>query len=311
MGCLYWFHADVNCRQIAAERVYSLLARQCSGRKYSRIAALRELLEGALYSYGNLFGVHLDIDFDNGVQSRRREDRLLIKLNQSQNNTPNNIRSFLHAGIIGQGLKYPTKEATAPDSEIRNMMLRAIMACCRQEDITKTIDGFTSIALLLVEMISPDVMYNGLPWPDEEFAKITMERDLHIRRTFKNAPILWSILALIASHRPSLCYASVLLRAICATLLHQWRAKSVLHKNVQSVENNRELFHVTKNLLEIMAMGQLLNGPLAYLHVVIEHFEPFEIVVALKECVWNYMKENVPSPASYGVSPNGIFGIEN
>lgn len=300
---LSWAISDANCRQIAVERVYSLLTRQCSGRKYSRNAALRELLEGALYSYGNLFGVHLDIDFDNGVQNRRREDRLLIKLNQSQNNTPNNIRSFLHAGIIGQGLKFPTKEATAPDSDIRNMLLRAIMACGRQEDIAKTIDGFTSIALLLVEMISPDVMYNGLPWPDEEFAKITMERDLNIRRTFKNAPILWSILSLIGSHRPSLCYASVLLRAICATLLHQWRAKSVLHN--QSVENNQELFQVTKNLLEIMAMGQLLYGPLAYLHVVIEHFEPFEIVVVLKECVWNFMKENVPSPMSYRVSSNG------
>lgn len=124
---------DPNCRQIAVERVYSLLARQCSTRKYSRIAALRELLEGALYSYGNLFGVHLDIDFDKGLHTKKRDDRLLIKLNQSQNNTLNNIRSFLHAGIIGQGLKFPTKEASSPDSDIRNMLLRAIISCCKQE----------------------------------------------------------------------------------------------------------------------------------------------------------------------------------
>lgn len=124
---------DGNCRQIAVDRVYSLLARQCSSRKYSRVAALRELLEGALYTYGNLFGVHLDIDFEKGLQSKKRDDRLLIKLNQSQNNTPNNIRSFLHAGIIGQGLKLPTKEACSPDSDIRNMLLRAIIACCKQE----------------------------------------------------------------------------------------------------------------------------------------------------------------------------------
>lgn len=152
-------------------------------------------------------------------------------------------------------------------------------------------------------------MYNGLPWPDEEFSKITMERDLHIRRTFKNAPILWSILALISNYRPSLCFTSVLLRAICATLLHQWRAKSVLHN--QTIENNYELFTVTKNLLEILAMGQLLPGPLAYLHIVIEHFEPFEIVVVLKECVWNYMKENIPSPMPFRVAPNGnvLLGI--
>lgn len=110
-----------------------MLARQCSGRKYSRIVALRELLEGALYSYGNLFGVHIDIDFDKSVLSKKRDDRLLIKMNQTQNNTPNNIRSFLHAGVIGQGLKLPTKEALSPDADIRNMLLRAIIACCKQD----------------------------------------------------------------------------------------------------------------------------------------------------------------------------------
>lgn len=128
-----FFLSDENCRQIAVERVYSLLARQCLGRKYSKVAALRELLEGALYSYGNLFGVHLDIDFDKSVQNKKRDDRLLIKQNQTQNNTPNNIRSFLHAGIIGQGLKFPTKEACSPDADIRNMLIKAFMACCKQE----------------------------------------------------------------------------------------------------------------------------------------------------------------------------------
>lgn len=154
-----------------------------------------------------------------------------------------------------------------------------------------------------MEIISPGVMYNGVAWPDEEFNKVTMERDLQIRRTFKNAPILWSILALIATYRPALCASSVLLRGICATLLHQWRAKAVLQN--QTIENNVELYEVTRKLLEIMAMGQLLTGPLVYLNVVIEHLEPFEIVVVLKECVWNFMKDNVPTPMQFRLAPNG------
>lgn len=133
---------DVSHRQIAIERVYLLLARQCSGRKYSRITALRELLDGALYSYGNLFGVHLDINIDKSVQSKKRDDRSLLKMNQMQNNTPNNIRSFLHAGIIGQGLKLPTKEASSPDVDIRNALLRAMIACCRQEVIKAKITDY-------------------------------------------------------------------------------------------------------------------------------------------------------------------------
>lgn len=45
-------------------------------------------------------------------------------------------------------------------------------------------------------------------------------------------------------------------------------------------------------------MGQLLPPPLDYLHVIIESFEPHEIAVILKECVWNYVKENIMSASA-------------
>lgn len=35
-----------------------------------------------------------------------------------------------------------------------------------------SLDAITTVSLLLVELISPDVMYNGLPWPEEEFCKV-------------------------------------------------------------------------------------------------------------------------------------------
>lgn len=120
-------------RTTAVERSYLILSRQCVTRKYARVAAIRELLEGALYLYANLFGVQNDIDFDSNVHMKKRGDHLLIKLNQAQNNTPNNIRSILHAGIIGHGLKIPPMEASMPDPSIRNLYLKAITACCKQE----------------------------------------------------------------------------------------------------------------------------------------------------------------------------------
>lgn len=154
-------------------------------------------------------------------------------------------------------------------------------------------------------MVSSDVMYNGLPWPDEEFIKVTMERDLQIRRTFKNAPILWSILGLVAAYRPSLCFTSVLLRGLCASVLHQWRAKTV--DKYQTIANNLELFTVTQRILQILAMGQLLPSPLSHTHTVIEYLDPSEIAVVLKECIWNYMKENVPTPVEFFVDNTGNF----
>jgi len=64
--------------------------------------------------------------------------------------------------------------------------------------------------------VSPDVMYNGFPWPDEEFSRVTIERDLQICSTLNDHPILWKILWGLAESRPSLCYCSVLLRASLA-----------------------------------------------------------------------------------------------
>ena len=109
--------------------------------------------------------------------------------------------------------------------------------------------GMTQLSLLLVEIVSPDVMFNGLPWPDEEFTKVnsrrksstrtlsnagrkpdcepdgnqvTVERDLHVRRFVEDHPVVWDLLNLFAQTRPALCYCSVLLRALLATLLSHW-----------------------------------------------------------------------------------------
>jgi len=32
------------------------------------------------------------------------------------------------------------------------------------------------IAQMLVELVTPDVMYNNIPWPEEDFVHVTIER---------------------------------------------------------------------------------------------------------------------------------------
>ena len=39
-------------------------------------------------------------------------------------------------------------------------------------------NGMTHLSLLLVEIVSPDVMFNGLIWPDEEFTKVNTSMEL-------------------------------------------------------------------------------------------------------------------------------------
>lgn len=104
-----------------------MLTRQCTIRKSSRTLALRELLEGALFIYGDLFGAHSDTNVI--VNESKKEVVSLMKLNQNHCS----IRSILHAGIIGHGLQTPMQLADKLDPDMQQMFLGAIAACCKSE----------------------------------------------------------------------------------------------------------------------------------------------------------------------------------
>ncbi|KAG9432056.1 integrator complex subunit 5 isoform X1 [Apis mellifera carnica] len=195
--------------------------------------------------------------------------------------------SVFHAGVIGHGPRRPPPENTI-DKEIialnKILLVDVIKACCSNRESERypvNLDALTMVSLLLVELVSPDVMYNGLPWPDEEFTKVTIERDLQIRRTFKDVPLLWTLLELTAWYRPALAYCSVLLRGIAATVMANW-----------NIEEGTLL-------VSVMALGQLLPPPLASIRDILPILEPHQINTIMKECVWAYMRENVPSPALF------------
>lgn len=129
---------DRAVRSNAVHRAYQMLARQSSAQKAARTIALRELIEGALFIYGNLFGAHTESNYLDQCE-QRRDSELLLKINQKQGNAPSAIRSILHAGIIGQGLKVPTKQASKPDPELQNAYLNALSACCKSSVRTQTV----------------------------------------------------------------------------------------------------------------------------------------------------------------------------
>lgn len=106
--------------------------------------------------------------------------------------------------------------------------------------------------------------------------QVTIERDFYIRRLFTNIPLLWELLALVAAHRPTLCYCSVLLRAIIATLIHQW--SSTGEQNRFTNANNYEaIMNVTIKIIDIMALGQLLPPPLCGIRDIIPFLKCYEV----------------------------------
>ncbi|XP_035710645.1 integrator complex subunit 5 isoform X4 [Folsomia candida] len=156
-----------------------------------------------------------------------------------------------------------------------------------------SVEAMKKVALLLVEIVSPDVMFNGLPWPEEEFSKVQVERDLQIRRAFEDHPYLWDLLELVANHCPSLCYCSVLLRALMATLMAHWTSCQEA-----PAKNSPNQLEWTIRLLQIMRTGQLIPPPLCYIGQVVHELKSHEVLALLKD-VWSYMKMNIPVPTIF------------
>ncbi|KAK2721137.1 hypothetical protein QYM36_003418, partial [Artemia franciscana] len=206
--------------------------------------------------------------------------------------------AVLYSGVIGKGPRMAVKrfgdirrEDVAQNLDI---FIETLTKCCVSD--SETTDGITRVAMILLEILSPDVMYNGLPWPEEEFLKVTIERDLYIKKTLETQPVLWEILRVLAVNRPALCYCSVILRAPLGILMSQW----------SSEQQRPELLEMTSKILDLMSLGQLLPPPLTMISEILAKISPQEVAVLLRD-VWSYMRENVPSPALFSKDSNGYI----
>lgn len=288
-----------------------ILKRLCNFSKVARVLALRELLERALFKSDNvLFGAI-------NTQKYSNEDceTILLKQNKKISKTIPLTKhsSVFNGGIIGGGKRKFIENEQLPKEVIAkntSELITILQACCslpneEEKYCHLSLESVTLVSLLLVQFVSPDVMYNGLPWPEEEFSKVTVERDLMITRFFKTMPLLWDLLSFVAVYRPTLCYSSVLIRALTATLMHQWRSMGDQDKSNSSYHYDN-LLDTSIKVIDIMALGQLLPPPLSNIRDVLPHLKSFEIVAILRDCVWCYMRDHVPSPALFNVDNNGV-----
>ncbi|XP_037083736.1 integrator complex subunit 5-like [Pollicipes pollicipes] len=208
------------------------------------------------------------------------------------------------ASVLEEAIRHASAESAAPEQVLRSVENRRLSRLVTVPQAHTTVfhpeDGARTLALLLVEFISPDVMFNGLPWPDEEFMKVTMERDLEMRRFFDHHPVSWCLLELVARRPPAICYCSVLLRALAATLIQHWSSTT----ETQAC-NSAGPLDVTERLLHVMALGQLLPPPLTLIPEMLATLTSHEVYLLLTD-VWAYMRETVPSPAAFTHDAAGV-----
>ncbi|XP_069036627.1 integrator complex subunit 5 [Lepisosteus oculatus] len=225
------------------------------------------------------------------------------------------VWSVFHAGVVGGGLR-PAPAPAPPDPEQARRNLDTLLGlaarCCGggryqqaepgQEPPPVNPEAAKVVAVALVEAVCPDVANSELAWPPEEHARGTVERDIQIRRGFEAHPLLFPLLRLVAAGRPALCYCSVLLRGLLATLLAHWEAS----RHAAAGDSPWHL-HASCQLVACMAEGQLLPPVLGNMHEIFPHLAPFEVRLLLAS-VWDYVRGNSPLPQKFSFSAEkGLF----
>nr|CAD7428119.1 unnamed protein product [Timema monikensis] len=283
--------SDVTIRLRGARLCCRLLGRLSVHSSPTRALALREILEKSLFhSHSHLFGAKIT----KSPVTKTNQDTSLLHDNQRQGSSTmlaQRHSSVFHAGVIGDGPRvHNQSDALSSDIVAHNshQLINLLKAVCTNNIGGVSLDAMTMVSLLLVELISPDV---------------TIERDLHVRRRFDDLPLVWELMSLVATNRPTLCYCSVLLRAVTATLLAQWGSSG--HHWQQST-HRAKLLYTTEKLLQLLSLGQLLPPPLSSLGDVVGKLSPHEVVQLLRDCVWNYLRDHVPSPALFGRDDLGV-----
>ncbi|XP_076877481.1 integrator complex subunit 5 [Brachyhypopomus gauderio] len=317
-----------------------LLSRLAAYSSLTLKAVLQQLVEGALHQ-GNrdLFGGQRENLSEDGALPPNLGPDLgvsLLDINCKFGTAVNftgSVWSVFHAGVIGKGLKPPRVPLQSdPDKVNQNMqtLLAVAVQCCSSsagggssngtgtgsgsgryrhsgesisdEPSPVNAEAAKVIAVALVENVCPDVANGELSWPPEEHAKTTVERDIHIRRCFEANPVLFHLLRVVAAGRPALCYCSVVLRGLLATLLAHWEAS-----REPMVLDSPWHLQASCLLVACMGEGQLLPPVLSNIHEVFPHLSPFEVRLLLLG-VWEYMRGNSPMPQKFTFSAEkGVF----
>ncbi|XP_026878543.1 integrator complex subunit 5 [Electrophorus electricus] len=311
-----------------------LLSRLAAYSSLTLKAVLQQLVEGALHQ-GNqdLFGGQRESLSEDGALPPNLGPDLgvsLLDINCKFGTAVNfsgSVWSVFHAGVVGKGLKPPRAPSQSdPDKVNQNMqtLLAVTVQCCSSsagggssngsgtgsgsarchhstgpildEPSPINAEAAKVIAVALVENVCPDVANGELSWPPEEHSKTTVERDIHIRRCFEANPVLFHLLRVVAAGRPALCYCSVVLRGLLATLLAHWEAS-----REPTVLDSPWHLQASCLLVSCMGEGQLLPPVLSNIHEVFPHLSPFEVRLLLLG-VWEYMRGNSPMPQKFTFS---------
>ncbi|XP_066922669.1 integrator complex subunit 5-like [Clytia hemisphaerica] len=149
--------------------------------------------------------------------------------------------------------------------------------------------GYAYTANLLVELVCPECV-PVCPWPDEDFLKYTIERDLKVKNAFDQESILWDVLDLVSTARPSLYHCSVLIQSLFGTSLNFWQS----NRRPNTTSTPKELANI-RRILNILKQAGWIPSDFDSIDDIFPHIKPKEVYNILS-AIWKYLKISNNSP---------------
>ncbi|XP_048244995.1 integrator complex subunit 5-like [Haliotis rufescens] len=285
------------------------LHRHCS----AQCMLIQFLTEGAT-SQENcfLFGGKFDSTSKKSLQSQ--DNVSLFRENQQRAMSmtlPKTSSSVFHAGVIGQGLKpQQIKNNYSKEQISRNVqsLVDALLICCQEivarddslydsmetevkETRSQNIDEVAArmLSSVLVERATPDMLYNDTHWPEEEFLRISLERDLQVWRQMEEHPVLWSIFSAFSHSSSVICFLSPVLRCIMGTVLNHYD-----NCREKAMRNCPQYYDAACCLVQCLGRSKMLPSPLGHVVDLFHFVTPYEGYLLLI-AIWRYIKENPPT----------------
>ncbi|KAL9989570.1 hypothetical protein ACROYT_G004133 [Oculina patagonica] len=272
-----------------------------------RLYLLRLLVEGTLQKeHVSLFGGILPAEPTDSEKNLTKIKVSLLERNRNphiSSHLPLTPSSVFFSGIVGD-IEKNGRTKTANKAEPQSWQQTSqvlvdvvfILCTCDQEDadsgnLTLHHKYVDSLSLLLMELVCPDVVPITFDWPDDESLKFTIERDLRIKKTFDDNPILWALVSIVARGVSSLSKCSPLVSSLLATIMSYWEVY-----RGSSVDQSTLNFKVTCFITDIMTEASWLPPPISRVGAVFGRLQPKEIYTVLNT-MWKVLKE-FPPPSS-------------
>lgn len=233
-----------------------------------------------LYS-GNRFNTITSVSFKDGLKLTKRvfDDYDLWKVNSTCQLYINTLSSLL--SISGYGSKISDSSS--------GKGLKFFQAITEKKYIKVFPTANAFLATILVELVCPE-MVPVTAWPDEDFLKYTIERDLKVKNTFDTQPVLWEILELISCSRTSLYHCSVIVQSLFGMSLKFWQT----NRNQTTRQSPFELNYTFK-IMRILKNAVWLPQEFDTISDIFPFIKPKEVYEILS-VIWVYLKNTNYAP---------------